>query len=61
MLDFQFNLSTDGGSSYNCNKNFYFFQALSFMNHDSEAGQAYHGSIDLAQSTSYQIFIRQLE
>jgi hypothetical protein len=55
-VSFQFNLSTDGGSSYAVTKT-----STAFQNYhdeaDSEAGQAYHGSIDLAQSTSPQILL----
>jgi hypothetical protein len=55
-VSFQFNLSTDGGSSYAVTKT-----STAFQNYhdeaDSEAGQAYHSSIDLAQSTSPQILL----
>ena len=52
-VDFQFNMSTDGGSNYNVVKTSTFFYAL-----HNEAGSstnlAYTTSRDLAQSTSFQ-------
>jgi len=52
-VDFQFNLSTDGGSNYNVTKTTTYFRA-----YQNEAGTAtglnYEASFDLAQSTSYQ-------
>jgi len=52
-VDFQFNLSTDGGSNYNVTKTTTYFRA-----YQSESGGAnglgYESSFDLAQSTAYQ-------
>jgi len=55
-VSFQFNLSIDGGSNYNVVKTSTVFQ--NYHNEaDNSAGQFYHTSNDLAQSTSPQILI----
>ena len=52
-VHFQFNMSTDGGSSYNVTKTTTAFVA--FHNEaDTETGLVYDAPSDLAQSTSYQ-------
>ena len=54
--EFQFNLSTDGGSNYNITKTTTFFQA--FHNEaDSATSLNYETGQDLAQSTSDQVLI----
>jgi hypothetical protein len=56
---FQFNLSTDGGSTYNVTKTSTWFQ--SFHNEaDSSTGLSYENSYDLAQSTSEQPIVYQV-
>jgi len=53
-VEFQFNMSTDGGSNYNVTKTSTYFQ--SFNNEaDNNAGLSYVGAYDLAQSTGYQL------
>jgi hypothetical protein len=55
-VNFQFNLSTDGGSSYDVTKTTTFFQA----NNDeapASGSVGYEASRDLAQSTGYQMLI----
>ena len=57
--EFQFNLSTDGGSNYNVIKTttmFYAYQTES----GSSTGSGYDGNLDLAQSTSDQIIMENL-
>ena len=57
--EFQFNLSTDGGSNYNVTKTttmFYAYHAES----GSSSGLSYDGNLDLAQSTSDQIIMENL-
>ena len=49
----QFNMSTDGGSSYNVTKTTTFFYAY-HNEADSSAGLTYETAYDLAQSTSFQ-------
>ena len=51
--DFQFNMSTDGGSNYNVTKTSTHFQAY-HTESGSEAGTLYQASVDLAQSTAFQ-------
>ena len=51
--DFNFNLSTDGGSNYNVTKTTTIFNAYHYEN-DSSSNLAYIASNDLAQSTAYQ-------
>ena len=51
--DFQFNLSTDGGSNYNVTKTTTVFTAYHDEG-DTASGITYQTSQDLAQSTSYQ-------
>jgi hypothetical protein len=51
--DFQFNMSTDGGSNYNVTKTSTHFQAY-HTESDSDAGISYQASVDLAQSTAFQ-------
>jgi hypothetical protein len=56
---FQFNLSTDGGSTYNVTKTSTWFQ--SFHNEaDSSTGLSYLNSYDQAQSTSEQPIVYQV-
>ena len=52
-VDFQFNLSTDGGSNYNVTKTTTHFRA---GHNESDANTLldYNGAADLAQSTAYQ-------
>ena len=50
---FQFNMSTDGGSNYNVTKTTTFFYAIHREN-DTVAALDYASSLDLAQSTSFQ-------
>jgi hypothetical protein len=52
-VQFQFNLSTDGGSSYNVTKTTSYFQAL-HDEADTATEVAYQTSFDLAQSTAFQ-------
>jgi len=49
--NFQFNMSTDGGSSYNVTKTTTFFSAY-HEEPDADNGLGYNGGFDLAQSTS---------
>ena len=51
--EFQFNMSTDGGSNYNVTKTSTHFQAY-HTESDSDAGIGYQTSHDLAQSTAFQ-------
>ena len=53
---FQFNLSTDGGSSYNVTKTTTFFRAR-HREDDSAAALAYSTAEDLAQSTGFQTIL----
>jgi len=50
--NFQFNLSTDGGSNYNVTKTSSFFRSYSYEG--GSTGLGYDGGPDLAQSTGYQ-------
>ena len=50
-----FNLSTDSGSNYNVTKTTTYFTAEHAEN-DSGTGLSYNTSLDLAQSTAYQVF-----
>ena len=50
-VNFQFNLSTDGGSNYNVTKTTTFFSAY-HEEPDADNGLGYNGGFDLAQSTS---------
>ena len=52
-VSFQFNLSTDGGSTYAVTKTTTYFYAYHFEN-DSATSLNYEGGLDLAQSTSDQ-------
>ena len=52
--NFQFNMSTDGGSNYNVTKTSTFFQAIHGETYD-DIDFSYNVSFDLAQSTSYQV------
>ena len=52
-VNFQFNLSTDGGSNYNVTKTTTFFRA-GHNEAGTDSGLEYATSSDLAQSTSYQ-------
>jgi hypothetical protein len=54
LAEFQFNLSTDGGSNYNVTKTTTFFRAYHYET--SGEGIGYVGGKDLAQSTSDQLF-----
>ena len=54
LVSFQFNMSTDGGSSYNVTKTSTFFRAFHTEDDTSNALQ-YYAPSDLAQSTSDQI------
>jgi hypothetical protein len=51
-VDFQFNMSTDGGSNYNVTKTTTSFYSIHSEN-DATTGLAYNASFDLAQSTAY--------
>jgi len=53
-VDFQFNMSTDGGSNYNVTKTTTFFRAT-HREDDSLAELGYRTGNDLAQSTSDQV------
>ena len=53
-VNFQFNLSTDGGSNYNVTKTTTFFRA-GHNEADTDSGLEYATSSDLAQSTSEQL------
>ena len=52
-VDFQFNLSTDGGSNYNVTKTTTFFRSFNFED-DSSRDLNYQVNEDLAQSTAFQ-------
>jgi len=52
--EFQFNMSTDGGSNYNVTKTSTCFQAIHGEVYD-DTDFSYNTSFDLAQSTSYQV------
>ena len=52
-VEFQFNLSTDGGSNYNVTKTTTYIRAL-HNEADSGTGLGYEASFDLAQSTAFQ-------
>lgn len=52
--DFQFNMSTDGGSNYNVTKTSTVFQVYSFEA-GNDAGLYYESGLDLAQSTAFQL------
>ena len=54
VVDFQFNLSTDGGSNYNVTKTTTFFRAT-HREDDTLAELGYRTGNDLAQSTSDQV------
>ena len=56
---FQFNMSTDGGSSYNVTKTSTFFQGAHGEVYDDTEFN-YNESFDLAQSTSYQVLAHAL-
>ena len=58
-VTFQFNGSSDGGSNYNVTKTTTFFQAYHLEN-DSGTGLSYQTSSDLAQSTSPQHIMRNI-
>ena len=58
-VTFQFNGSSDGGSNYNVTKTTTFFQAYHLEN-DSGAGLSYQTGSDLAQSTSPQHIMRNI-
>jgi hypothetical protein len=53
-VNFQFNMSTDGGSNYNVTKTSTYFRAYHFEN-DSASLLGYDGDGDLAQDTNFQI------
>tara|TARA_Y100001937_G_scaffold125655_1_gene192942 strand:- start:23 stop:598 length:576 start_codon:yes stop_codon:yes gene_type:complete len=52
-VDFQFNLSVDGGSNYNVTKTTTFFRAFNFEDNSAQAVQ-YQTGEDLAQGTGFQ-------
>jgi hypothetical protein len=52
-VQFEYNMSTDGGSNYNVTKTTTYFQAV-HDEADTTTGLAYLTAYDLAQSTSYQ-------
>ena len=52
-VDFQFNLSVDGGSNYNVAKTTSFFRAFNFEDDSAQAVQ-YQTGEDLAQGTGFQ-------
>ena len=54
-VDFEFNMSVDGGSNYNVTKTSTSFRAIHREN-DTAASLAYYGTTDLAQSTGVQSF-----
>jgi len=58
-VTFQFNGSSDGGSNYNVTKTTTFFQAYHLEN-DGGTGLSYQTSSDLAQSTSSQAIMRNI-
>ena len=58
-IDFQFNLSTDGGSNYNVTKTTTYFRA--YHTEQGASGFGYRTGEDLAQSTSYQNIMVGLE
>ena len=55
-VQFEFNLSTDGGSNYNVTKTTSAFQAY-HNESGTDSSLAYEGARDLAQSTAFQGFI----
>jgi len=55
-VEFQFNLSTDGGSNYNVTKTSTAFRAYHYEN-DTGDGLGYRTDLDLAQSTSDQYIL----
>ena len=59
IVNFEFNLSTDGGSNYNVTKTTTQFRAYHGEN-DSNPTLRYESSYDLAQSTSFQLFSNNL-
>jgi len=59
-VNFQFNLSTDNGSNYNVTKTTTYFNAY-HQEDDGATSLGYEGGEDLAQSTAYQNFTRNLE
>jgi hypothetical protein len=56
---FTFNMSIDAGSNYNVTKTTTMFRALNAEN-DSTASLSYDTNRDLAQSTAFQILMRQI-
>jgi hypothetical protein len=56
VADFQFNLSTDGGSNYNVTKTTTVFRAI-HSEDDTVANSGYTANLDLAQSTAFQIIV----
>ena len=52
--NFTFNMSTDSGSNYNVTKTTTWFQAY-HSEDDNNTGLAYNTSLDLAQSTAFQV------
>ena len=57
--DFTFNMSTDGGSSYNVTKSSTVFRTI-HNEADTSAGLGYETALDLAQSTAFQILAPEL-
>ena len=57
--EFQFNLSTDSGSNYNVTKTTTFFRAY-HDEADTTTTLQYLADSDLAQSTGYQLFLREI-
>ena len=57
--NFQFNMSTDGGSNYNVTKTSAYFEAYHGELYD-DTDFRYNTSFDLAQSTSYQVIANAL-
>ena len=58
-VNFEFNMSTDGGSNYNVTKTTTFFWSGHWED-DSQTRLEYRSDFDLAQSTSYQTIIREI-
>jgi len=58
-VNFQFNMSTDGGSNYNVTKTTTFFYGVHNEN-DGAASLAYSTGRDLAQSTAFQYLTREV-
>ena len=58
-VEFQFNMSTDGGSNYNVTKTTTYFHAYEYEGGSSN-NLGYHAASDLAQSTAFQRIVNQV-